>query len=95
MEPKQKKNKNSVMPHIDYDILWGFFDGASQGDPPRCGVGGFFFLNQSHYFHIHYALGRGTNTKEEFSILWTLLLFSLKKGITKIQVMGDSKTVID
>jgi ribonuclease HI len=75
--------------------LWGYFDGASQGHPPSIGVGVVLFLNQNHYINIRYAPGGGSNNKDELIALWTLLETTKQKDIRKLQVMGDSKLVID
>jgi len=54
------------------------------------------FLNQAHYMHIKYAPGRHSNNKVEFIALWTLLQVEReKKGVERLQVIGDSKLVID
>jgi hypothetical protein len=52
MEPKLKNPRAPVMPQLDSNIPWAFFDGASQGDPPVCVVGAVLYMNQNHYFHI-------------------------------------------
>jgi ribonuclease HI len=84
-----------VPPPIDYTIPWGFFDWASQGHPPSCGVGVVLFISHSHYIHIGYAPGGGTNNRAELIALWTLLETTKEKNLTKLQVFGDSKLVID
>jgi ribonuclease HI len=73
----------------------GYFDGASQGHPPKCGVGVVLYFNNSHYLFIRYAPGHGSNKKFEFISLWTLLETKKSKDVRKLQVMGDSKLVID
>lgn len=71
------------------------FNGASQGHPPSIGVGVVLFLNQSHYINIRYAPGGGSNNKAELIALWTLLETAKQKDVRKLQVLGDSKLVID
>jgi hypothetical protein len=61
---KPQKSCCPLPPDIDYSIPWGYFDGASQGVPPRCGVGVVLYINHSHYIHIRYSPGGGTNNKE-------------------------------
>lgn len=73
----------------------GFLDGACQGHPPVCGVGVVLHLKQNHYVHIQYAPGAGTNNRAEFIALWTLSEAAVKKDIKKLQVLGDSKLVIE
>jgi ribonuclease HI len=53
------------------------------------------FINHSHYIHIRYSLGGGTNNRVELIALWTLLETTKEKNMTKLQVFGDSKLVID
>jgi ribonuclease HI len=48
-----------------------------------------------HYIFIRYAPGQGSNNKAEFIALWTLLETTKEKNVDKLQVMGDSKLVID
>lgn len=52
VEVKSKNPKKPIMQAIDYDIPWGFFDGACQGLPLVCGVGVVLFMSQNHYIHI-------------------------------------------
>jgi ribonuclease HI len=73
------------MPEMDFGTPWGFFDGASQGHPPMCGVGVVLFFNQSHYIHIRYAPGRGTNNRVEFIALWTLLNVAKEKDLANFK----------
>jgi hypothetical protein len=94
-DPKGQKLCNPILPSLDYEIPWGYFDGASQGHPPSCGVGVVLYINQNHYIYIRYAPGGGKNNKVELIALWTLLETSKKKDIRKLQVLGDSKLVID
>jgi ribonuclease HI len=48
-----------------------------------------------NYIYIRYAPGRGTNKRDKLIALWTLLETTKKKDIQKLQVLGDSKLVID
>jgi hypothetical protein len=94
-EPKEKNLCNLELPSIDFEVPLGNFDGACQGHPPMCKVGVILYINHNHYMFIRYALSVGTNNIVEFIALWTLLETTIKKDIKKIQVMGDSKLVID
>jgi hypothetical protein len=42
-EVKTKKPRIQVMSPLDFEIPWGFFDGACQGHPPVC-EWGFSFI---------------------------------------------------
>jgi ribonuclease HI len=94
---KIPKNKQCtpILPTLDYDIPWGYFDGASQGHPPSCRVGVVMFINQNHYIYIRYAPGQGSNNRAELIAMWTLLEMTKQKDIKKLQVMGDSKLAIE
>jgi ribonuclease HI len=84
-----------IMPKIDQGMAWGFFDGANQGHPLRCGVDMVLYLNQSNYVQIRYAFGRGSNNKDELLSLRTLLNIAQEKGMKSLYVFKDSKLLID
>jgi hypothetical protein len=44
VEEKEKNQRLLIIPELNLDILWGFFDGSSQGHPVVCGVGVVLFL---------------------------------------------------
>lgn len=90
-----KKPRNPEQLQIDFNIPWGFFHGACQGVPALCQIGAVLYLNQSHVYWMRYAMGRGTNTKAELSVLCTLLHLASSVGIEKIQIMGYSKAAVD
>jgi ribonuclease HI len=94
-DPTTQKKICPIPPTIDPSYPWGFFDGACQGHPPRCGVGVVMYLSSTHYIHIRYAPGGGTNSRAELTALWTLLEAAKEKSIRTLQVFGDSKIVID
>ena len=58
---------------INREIPWGYFDGATRGDPVRCGGGVVFFLNEKNYLHIQAGFGVGTNHFAELLALRLLL----------------------
>jgi ribonuclease HI len=94
-KPKETVPHFSMLQKLDFGIPWGYFDGASQGHPPRCGVGVVLYIIHNHYIFIRYVLGQGSNNRAEFIALWTLLETTKEKNVSKLQVMGDSKLVID
>jgi ribonuclease HI len=94
-DPQAYKQCTPILPTLDYDIPWGYFDGVSQGHPPSCRVGVVMFINQNHYIYIRYAPGQGSNNKAELIAMWTLLETTKKKDIKKLQVMADSKLAIE
>jgi len=94
-KPKETVTHFPMLQEIDFGIPWGYFDGASQGHPPRCGVGVVLYISHNHYIFIRYALGQGSNNMSEFIALWTLLETTKGKNVNKLQVTSDSKLVID
>jgi ribonuclease HI len=75
--------------------MWGYFNGSWQGHPPSIGIGVVLFINHNNFINLRYALGGGSDNKVELIALWTSLETTKKKDIRKLQVMGDSKLVID
>lgn len=71
-ETKSEKTRMLVMPAIDQEILWGFFDGASEGAPQICGVGAVLDINKHHYMHIRYSPGRDSKFKQQSGVYSTL-----------------------
>jgi ribonuclease HI len=94
-DPKIQKPHLPIPPSLDYDTPWGYLDNAIQGNPPSCGVGVVLYLNHNHYIFIGYSLGSIMNNKAEITTLWTLLETTKKKDVRKLQVLGDSKLVIE
>ena len=76
---KIKKPKAFSMHEIDFNILWGYFNGAYKGHPSQCGVGVILYITQNDFFHVCYIPGNGTNKKAELIALWTRLEVASKK----------------
>lgn len=53
------------------------------------------FLLEAHYSQINLGLGGGTNNETEFMVCKSLILYALEKGVTHLQVFGDSLLVIN
>lgn len=81
--------------YLDYDIPWGYFDGTSQGDPPHCGVGVVIYFNQTHFLYNTYLPGRGSNNNAASIGLYLLLEIENMKNICRLQVLDDSRLVIN
>jgi ribonuclease HI len=77
------------------EILGDFSIGGSQGNPPHFGVGVMLYISEDHFFKVRYAPGRGSNMKTKFTIIRALPFMVKMLNLRKIQVMGDSKVVID
>jgi ribonuclease HI len=46
-------------------------------------------------YSIKLNCGTGTNTRGELLALWSLLFFSLHKQVSCLQLIGDSKVIVD
>jgi hypothetical protein len=53
------------------------------------------FLSISHYINIKHGAGHGTKNWAELYTLWLLIKTAADRGIPKLQVLGDSKLLID
>lgn len=71
----------------------GYFDGATKYG--LCGDGMYLLLGNSSSFKLPMDVGRGSNTKTELLALWGLLFFANQRMITDLQILGDSKFIID
>jgi ribonuclease HI len=73
----------------------GWFDGAATADGTNSGAGGIISLNANTSFKWTFNTGAGTNNRVELLGVWTTLFLSLRLHITGIQIIGDSKLIID
>ena len=53
-------------PKIDFDYPLGYFNGASQGSPWKCGFGLNPRTSEHHEFLLIYGVGLGSNNRVEF-----------------------------
>jgi ribonuclease HI len=60
-----------------------------------CGAGGVIKLPDSTVYRWFINCGIGTNTKAELMGVWATLILAKQWNIQKIQILGDSKVVID
>jgi ribonuclease HI len=82
-------------PFLVGDWPVGFFDGASQERGTKCGAGAVIKCPVLGTFRIKMNCGSGTNTRGELLALWCLLYFASHKKISKLNLVGDSKVIID
>lgn len=68
---------------------------AYQGTPCMCGVDGILFLEENNYVSMKHAVGKGTNNRVEFYVLWLLLQCVINRRINRLLVIGDSKLLMD
>jgi hypothetical protein len=73
---------------------WAFFDGASQGTPPRGGAGGILHLSMFHSISFKDGVGQASNNLCELMALKLVLMLAWEHGVTHIQIFGDSLLVI-
>ena len=73
----------------------GLFDGASQDVCVRCGASMRLKFSDSYFFTLQMGCGKGTTTRREFLELWGLLYFAQTKHISNLQVVKDSKVIVD
>jgi ribonuclease HI len=74
-------------------ICW--FDGATQANGLLSGVGGVIKLSGNIVYRWTLNCGSGTNTRVELLGVWASLTLAYRLGIDQLQVLGDSKIVID
>jgi len=59
--PKAKAPKHIGSIEIDKTSYWGYFDGASQGNPGLCSAGGALVVTEINSCSLKVGLGRGSN----------------------------------
>jgi len=64
-EPQQHR----VGPFVTGISPWGLLDGASQGNPGKCGAGDCIFLDSTHFIFFSLGLGEGSNNWAELTAL--------------------------
>lgn len=84
-----------VQEAIDKSFPWGYFDGATQGEPIVCGAWALLYLDEGHFFRLRWGLGEGTNNKVELLDLYMLLIFAYENGVQRIQIFGDLMFIIN
>jgi len=80
---------------LDKTIPWAFFDGAAQGNPQTCGGGGLIFWSDHSFLVSRAGLGAGSNNYAELMALKLILLLAVEKNIKRINIMGDSRIIIN
>jgi len=73
----------------------GFFDGVSRDMGTKCRACVVLKCSVLGNFKIKMNCGRETNTGGELLVLWCILLFASYKKVTRLQLVGDSKIIID
>jgi ribonuclease HI len=73
----------------------GWFDGASQQNGEHSGAGGVIKIREHTFYKWMINCGAGTNTRAELLGVWALLTLASRLFIYEINVLGDSRIVID
>lgn len=87
------KQREVLELEINWEIPWGFFDGAAQNN--AYGGGEILFLLVTHLFELYVGLGEGSNKFLELLSLKLILIFAAEKGCWNINIYGDSMNVIN
>ena len=72
-----------------------YFDGASRSNPGPASYGGVIYENGVELYTYKKYIGTTTNNVAEYKALLNGLLLAKEKGITRLEVYGDSKLVIE
>jgi ribonuclease HI len=56
--------------------------------------GGILYFSHNHFLSFKAGTGRSTNNHNKLTTLKLVLILAIEKGITQIQVLGDSLLVI-
>jgi ribonuclease HI len=71
------------------------FDGATHSNGLCCGAGGIFKSHPSRVTKWFINCGAGSNTKAELMGLWATLTLATFWSINQLQILGDSRVIID
>jgi ribonuclease HI len=71
------------------------FDDAAQSNGLCCGAGGIFKTHPSRITKWFINCGAGSNTKTELMGLWATLTLATFWSIKQLQILGDSRVIID
>jgi len=82
-------------PLLDNSLAVGFFDGASQDRGSKCGARVVLKCPAMGLLRLKMNCGIGTNTRGELLALWCILYFSFYKKVQRLQMVSDSKVIID
>ena len=74
-------------------VQWGYFDGAQNNG--LCGAGMVLKLDEFWVFNLWMGACTGTNIRAYLLALWSLLWFVIRLWILHVQIVGDSKVIID
>jgi ribonuclease HI len=82
-------------PFLEWNLVMGFFDGASQCEGSKCGAGVILKFPELGFYSLKLNCGPRTNNRGELLALWSILFFAHFKEIKILQMVGDSKVIVD
>jgi len=82
-------------PLLNWDLAVVFFYGASQEWGVKYGARAVLKCPVLGTYIIKIICGSGTNTMVEILALWCIIYFACYKKVTRLQLVGDSKVIID
>jgi ribonuclease HI len=88
-----KQIKNT--PHILEDTPTGWFDGATQLNGTLSGAGGLIKITKDSTYRWNFCCGPGTNTRAELLGAWATLHLASRLNIEVLQILGDSRIIIE
>jgi ribonuclease HI len=95
IHPDIVKKKTLVRPIITEDTPTGWFDGATQHSGILSGAGGLIRINKNSIYRWTFCCGPGTNTRAELLGAWATLHLASRLNIEHLQLIGDSRVIID
>jgi ribonuclease HI len=94
-ETRVEKTTSNIRALPRLQKIVGWFDGSATGDSQNNSAGGVICINQNYLIKWSFNTGVGTNNKAELMAVWTTLFLSKILNLQTIQIIGDSKLVID
>jgi ribonuclease HI len=91
---KDRPSRDIMIPQQNNTYL-AWFDGVAQLDGNLFGAGGVIKTPDSTVIRWIYNCGRGTNTRMKLMGAWATLMLVDCLSLHRLQVMGDSRVVID
>jgi len=73
----------------------GWFDGVAQNNGIRSGIGGLIKISENTYYKWTFNCGPTTNTREELLGAWATLFLASRFHIETLQILGDSRIIIE
>jgi ribonuclease HI len=90
-----KSSLRSCLINQIFEFPVACFDGATKANGRCCGAGGTIKLSNSLVHKWYLNCGPGSNTKAELMGAWATLFLANLLALPKIQILGDSKVIIE